>query len=615
MSTPRATDAAVDAALRALAARLLAERTPGAGWTGELSSSALATAVTIAALQVVDGDAHRSAITRGAVWLRRQINEDGGWGDSPASPSDLSTTVLAWSALRLVEGRGPHLDRCEGWIRERIGSLDPANLACALAARYGRDRTFSAPILTVAALAGVLGETPECWRMVPQLPFELAVLPHRLLSFLRVQVVSYALPALIAIGLLRHERRASAWWPVRAFRNRVRERVLRKLERIQPASGGFLEAAPLTAFVALSLGACGMRHSTVVDRCVAFLRAGQRADGSWPIDANLATWVTTLAVKALAASGTPLGEARDELRHWLLQQQHERVHALTQAAPGGFAWTDLPGGVPDADDTAGSLLALHVIDPIDEGSVHAAARRACAWLMGLQNGDGGVPTFCRGWGRLAFDRSTPDVTAHAIAALATWLPRMRASDAPRGRRFVRRALRYLARVQQPDGSWLPLWFGNPWQAGGANPVYGTAQVLAALGPESEWDDGTQARLDRAAEWLLRAQNGDGGWGRDAQGRSTIEETGLALAALAGRASGRPLEEPTDEALGRAAHWLCARIAADALEPVPIGLYFASLRYAERLYPIVFALTGLARLRTARSRSERAPRGAAKGRAA
>ena len=35
---------------------------------------------------------------------------------------------------------------------------------------------------------------------MPALPFELACLPHRLLRFLRLPVVSYAVPALVAIG-------------------------------------------------------------------------------------------------------------------------------------------------------------------------------------------------------------------------------------------------------------------------------------------------------------------------------------------------------------------------------------------------------------------------------
>ena len=87
-----------------------------------------------------------------------------------------------------------------------------------------------------------------------------------------------------------------------------------------------------------------------------------RPDGSWPIDTNLATWVTTLSVNALAACPTqqhPLdAERKRAIRDWLLAQQYREEHPYTHAAPGGWAWTPLPGGVPDADDTAGALLAL-----------------------------------------------------------------------------------------------------------------------------------------------------------------------------------------------------------------------------------------------------------------
>src|SRR5205823_11668354 len=85
------------------------------------------------------------------------------------------------------------------------------------------------------------------------------------------------------------------------------------------------------------------------------------------------------------------------------------------ADPGGWAWTDLPGGVPDADDTPGAILALWKLGEsgtcIDDG---------LRWLTSLQNRDGGWPTFCRGWGHLPFDRSGNDLTAHTLRALAAW---------------------------------------------------------------------------------------------------------------------------------------------------------------------------------------------------
>ena len=74
----------------------------------------------------------------------------------------------------------------------------------------------------------------------------------------------------------------------------------------------------------------------------------------------------------------------------------------------------MSGAVPDADDTPGALLALHALG----GEDGDAARAGVRWLLGLQNRDGGIPTFCRGWGQLPFDRSSPDLTAHALRAFA-----------------------------------------------------------------------------------------------------------------------------------------------------------------------------------------------------
>ena len=82
----------------------------------------------------------------------------------------------------------------------------PGEVVESILAFYGKDRTFSVPILTMGMLSGKLGDD---WSLLPQLPFELAVFPHRFYRFLRLPVVSYALPALIAIGLVRHVHKPS----------------------------------------------------------------------------------------------------------------------------------------------------------------------------------------------------------------------------------------------------------------------------------------------------------------------------------------------------------------------------------------------------------------------
>ena len=84
------------------------------------------------------------------------------------------------------------------------------------------------------------------------------------------------------------------------------------------------------------------------------------------------------------------------------------------------------------------------------------------------------------WGHLPFDRSCPDLTAHAIRAVSAWLPALDEPLRSRAGKGSARAMAYLARVQNDDGSWDPLWFGNQGVPGAKNPVYGTCQVLIAL---------------------------------------------------------------------------------------------------------------------------------------
>ena len=87
----------------------------------------------------------------------------------------------------------------------------------------------------MAALAGRLGPPGEAWRHVRALPFELAALPQHLFRWLRLPVVSYALPALIAIGLVRFRKRPPANPATRVLRCLAARRSLRLLEKIQPA--------------------------------------------------------------------------------------------------------------------------------------------------------------------------------------------------------------------------------------------------------------------------------------------------------------------------------------------------------------------------------------------
>jgi squalene-hopene/tetraprenyl-beta-curcumene cyclase len=603
-------------------AALLDARTPEGHWEGRLSTSALSTATAIIALRAAVGT--HPAVERGAAWLAEHRNAGGGWGDTTDSATNISTTALAWAALGLVEPTpaiAVAIAKAEAWLTWVAGGLDGASLRRALDARYGKDRTFSVPILTALAIAGRL----PSWRHVPQLPFELAAAPHQLFASLRLPVVSYALPALIAIGQARHAARPTrnpATWISRTL---TRDRTLATLRAIQPSTGGFLEATPLTSFVVMSLAALGsarpdtrsfrlavppLAHPAardVVADGVAFLLRSVREDGSWPIDTNLATWVTTLSIEALAADGRGVSslmpdDDRERLVAWILRQQYRVEHPYTHAAPGAWAWTDLAGGVPDADDTAGALVALaHLADPSD-AHVREAAAAGVTWLLDLQNRDGGMPTFCRGWTGLPFDRSGADLTAHAVRAWWLWRRHVPAAVAARVGAALQGAGRYLTRVQHDDGAFAPLWFGNESAPAEVNLTYGTAKVLPALHALADAGiPGARERASRAARWLAAAQCVDGGWSgyvgphrfaaTGTAARASIEETALAVAALAGHAA---RDTSADLApIRRGLDWLRQATDEGRVFPAsPIGLYFARLWYSEALYPLIFTVAAV-----------------------
>ncbi|WP_417376654.1 prenyltransferase/squalene oxidase repeat-containing protein [Gimesia maris] len=589
----------IQAAYQRSRAELLSLRNSTGHWTGELSTSALSTATAIMALEMIRRKrppadlSLNTYIDNGIRWLAEHQNSDGGWGDTVKSFSNISTTMLChavFHATKSTEQYVSHVVNARQYI-DRVGGVE------AVVARYGKDKTFSVPILTHCALAGLVK-----WKTIPALPFELACLPARFYKTVRLPVVSYALPALIAIGQVRHHFCKPRNPITRLIRKLAVKRSLKKLISIQPSNGGFLEAAPLTSFVTMSLAGMGLTDHPVVQKGLQFLLDSVRPDGSWPIDTNLATWTTTLSVNAL--EGTLAEFEKTPIREWLLQQQYKELHPYTSAEPGGWAWTDLPGGVPDADDTPGAILALLNLQPEEPDTqqtadLQVALRNGVKWLLDLQNSNGGWPTFCRGWGALPFDQSAADISAHVIRALQAWLqtePESAEAELRlRAERAVRNSFKYLAKVQRPDGSWLPLWFGNQHVENDENPVYGTARVLAAY---AHGEQCGSIQAEQGILFLKSVQNLDGGWGGATSAPSSVEETALAVDTLLALGL-----EPADPVVAQGLNWLSGRVENGTYtETTPIGFYFAKLWYFEQLYPIIFTVSALHRAETVLKKS-------------
>lgn len=561
---------------------------------GELSSSALATSVALVALKLGDAENSKTRMDPGLDWLIHSMNMDGGYGDSPASESNVSTSLLCYAAFSFCAGHRAelplYLGRIEAYLNTRQVKMASGELVDSILGFYGKDYTFSVPILSMLVICGVMGQ--ESIEKIPVLPFELTLLPAGFYRFFNLQVVSYAIPALVAVGIYLHKHRRRKNILTLSIRNASVKPAMEKLLHIMPESGGFLEAIPLTAFVLMCLVESGFRDHKVARAGISFLLALQRPDGSWPIDTDLSTWVTTLSVKALKGdvhSVLSLGQ-KDKLISHLLKTQYQFTHPFDNAGPGGWGWTSFSGSVPDADDTAGAVLALLQLDSGD-AHVRKAVSEGCSWLSTLQNNDGGIPTFCQGWGRLPFDKSCADLTGHAILA---WVRAGEAYADPGLKKTVAKAIRFLEKHQNEDGSWVPLWFGNQAVKGQTNPVYGTARVMSYLNDslESSWlEKDLRERIlkliKKAETFLCSQQNEDGSWGGQKGVLGSIEETSLAVSALTANF-------PENCRLGM--EWLDREFLANGLTPRPIGLYFASLWYHEKMYPLVFYLEALARMK-------------------
>jgi squalene-hopene/tetraprenyl-beta-curcumene cyclase len=634
---------------------LLQERHRDGYWVGELSTSALSTATAVSALALVQNSAgtpsHESLVRGGLHWLTEHQNSDGGWGDTVKSISNISTTMLGHAAFYLA-GKSEQfrhcLERAETYLQE-YGGKTSEEQAEAVRARYGKDRTFAVPILTTCALTGLVS-----WKEVRSLPFELACLPQSWFRFLRLPVVSYALPALIAIGQAVYCHRRPRNPVTRLIRRLAIRRSLCVLEAIQPSSGGFLEAVPLTSFVTLSLASIGHGEHPVTTKAVEFLTRSVRPDGSWPIDSNLSVWLTTLAVNSLAVAGElPNLEGQVPLREWLIRQQFTPDHpcfrteaanrALKAAGPmpslekfselrrwvkrlpplptrhpytgcsiGGWGWTHLPGSVPDGDDTPGALLALFNLHDGDDVQTFDAAWLGVEWLFALQNSDGGWPTFCRGWGNLPFDRSGVDLTAHAIRALAAWRRRI---DSPAGASWQ---------------DWLMTWELAPVLSPRfrvklavrrfRRPISRGLRYLAS----QQRPDGSWLPLWFGSQFTPNDENPTYGTARVLAAYRDLDKMNTAPARRGvawllaaqnadggwGGAAGVPssMEETAlaveilvdagadaEPAVNKGLVWLVQQVELGRLDdPAPIGFYFAKLWYYEKLYPIIFTVAALGR---------------------
>lgn len=561
--------------------------------------------------------------------IRARQLADGGWNIYYGGPSEVNATVKACFALRLA-GDSPQA----AWMeRGRATALRLGGIP--------RMNTYAKLYLAL------LGQFP--WDKLPTIPVEMALLPRWFpLSLYRVSSWSRAmLVPLSILNALRPTRHLHPDLQIRdlfpadtdeadlmprpdrqffSIRNLFLDldRFLKGLEHlgIKPFRRPALRAAVrwmtqrmgaeshglAAIFPAMLNAIIALKALGYDDSHPALAKALRDFEGLFvddPEDFRIQpclspVWDTSINLIALVESGMEEGDPVSRAAGWLADRE-VRIRgdwAANNAHPvaSGWSFEFRNDYYPDTDDTMMVLLALRFAPP--GGSPEALKEifdRALPWLLSFQCADGGWAAFDKDvtqrWlehvpfadHNAILDPSCSDLTGRMLELLG-------AIGFNPAHSAVRRALAYLKRTQEPDGSWYGRW--------GVNYIYGTWQVLRglrAIGEPMEQEWIVQARL-----WLERCQNEDGGWGESpasyedptlrGRGESTPSQTAWAVMGLCACGDAqRP-------ALQRGVEWLLRNQNRDGSwsEPQTTGTGFPRVFYLNYdMYRNNFPLLALA----------------------
>jgi len=604
-------------------------------WWGELEADTTLESDYILYLHVL-GKPDSPKIPKLAKYIRDRQLPDGGWNIFYGGPSELNATVKAWVALRLAgdSAASPHLQLAKRKIHE-LGGLEATN-------SYVR---------FYLAMVGAID-----WGHVPAIPPELMLLPewfplnlYEMSSWTRGIVIPLAivyahkpgwrLPADVTVDELFSgpdaKSRSLAWdkrvvsWknfflaldraiklyetsPWKPFRRaalvRARKWMLQRLERSE-GLGTIYPAMMNSIFALVAEG--GDTTDPLLNREIEFLaRYEIEEEDTLRVQPCISPlWDTAIVMVSLEEAGLdPAHPALLSAARWLVSNQilgpGDWQIKNRKAEPGGWAFEFRNDFYPDVDDTAFVLMALGRVAEPDSSRLRAAMRRGLAWLLSMQNSDGGWGAFdhennLQFLNNIPFadhnamlDPSTADVTARAVECLGQmgW---------PISHAVLARSRAYLRREQEKDGSWFGRW--------GVNYIYGTSGVLRAL---ATLGLGPTAECRRAAEWLRSVQNPDGGFGESvlsyyseeyrAKGKSTASQTAWGLIGLLATVG------PDDPAAVRAVDWLVSHQNEDGTwtEHEFTGTGFPQVFYLKyHLYRNSFPLYALARYENLRKGRE------------
>jgi squalene-hopene/tetraprenyl-beta-curcumene cyclase len=515
-------------------------------WCGELEADTTLESDYIT-IHTLLGTGNRSRMERAVPEIIRHQNEDGGWPIFAGGPSNISASVKAYFALKLMGYTPEHpvMQRA----RTRILALGGAT-EC---------NTFTKIYLCF------LGQYD--WEAVPAIPPELVLFPkwfwfniYEISSWSRAILVplsvAYAkkpfkkIPAEMGIDELfiggRHGKHLHLKWNPKTiswrnfflvlnqiihFCERFNIRPLRylaikraekwMLERFEKSDGlGAIYPGILNSIIALRCLGYSTDDPQVIRALDEFEKLGIDEPGipdhSEPTfrmaPCYSPVWDTAYAMFALGESGVPKDDPRLlKAADWILSKEvrskGDWAVKVRKVSPGGWYFEFNNEFYPDVDDSAMVLLGLDEVDNPRERYQHEVSQRAIAWILAMQCRKGGWASFDKDNTRMVFqqvpfadhnamlDPPTVDITGRVLEMLAAY---GYSKDDP----AIKKAIKFILREQEADGSWFGRW--------GVNYIYGTMQVLRGL--EAMGVDHHEPYIQQAAEWLRMVQNSDGGWG-------------------------------------------------------------------------------------------------------
>ena len=566
-------NAALESRIAAAQEGLLGFRQPDGHWVFELEAD-----VTIPAeytllrhylAEPVDHELERKI----GNYIRRTQGTHGGWALVQDGPFDMSASVKAYFALKMmgVDPHEPYMAKAREAIRSRGGAI--------------HSNVFTRFMLS---MFGVL-----TWKSVPVLPVEIMFLPfwfpfhlNKMSYWARATIVPLMVltakkpraqnlgeidirelflqdPKLIGrTARAPHQSRAlfafftgidillravEPWMPKKLRQRAIDKAVAFVEERLNGEDGLGAIYPPMANTVmmyeVLGFPADHPPRATTRRGIDKLLVIGEVEAYCQPCVSPV--WDTSLTAHAmLEAGGDAAFDAAKGGLDWLVPKQVLDVKGdwavkRPDLRPGGWAFQYNNAHYPDLDDTAVVMMAM------DRARKHAgitdydhAIDRGREWILGMQSRDGGFAAFdvdnleyylnnipFSDHGAL-LDPPTEDVTARCVSMLAQLGETVQTSKP------MADAVEYLRCTQLADGSWYGRW--------GLNYIYGTWSVLCAL--NAAGIDHQDPMMRRAVTWLLSVQNADGGWGEDAvsyrldykgyeQAPTTASQTSWALLAL------------------------------------------------------------------------------------